>query len=250
MALALATPAGAWTAGIDITTGQATYDLTYGIEPDTTAEFDNGMDAIVPPPAPGMTKYAYFVTTGTFRELSTDIRPETVWQLYMMSDENISITWDQPPVPLSLTLITMTENDAVIQQVPDISGDQSLSLEPGTHIVKINAAAASSGNPDSGNSDDAGYVTYHPPAVVTEATTPAPTDTPPLSTPAATAVQTGNPTVAENAAAIDTPTKEGGAMMTVAVPAATKALPTQSPVSAAIPLGGLGIIMIRYLKKQ
>ena len=244
--LTSAIPAGAWTAGIDITTGQATYDLTYGIEPNTTVEFDNGVDTIVPPPAPGMTKYAYFVTTGTFRELNTDIRPETGWQLYVMSDENISITWDQTPVPLSLTLVTMTENDAVSRQVPDMNAEQSLSLEPGTHVVTIIATAATgSGNSDSGDPD---YVPYHPLAVVTETSTPVGTQILPI--PTSTMVQTENPADKKIGASTDVPIEEGDGTMTGTVPANTTSSPTQSPISAIIPLAGLGIFLFRFFKKQ
>lgn len=253
MTLILAIPVGAWTSGVDITTGQTTYNLLYGVEPNTTAEFDIGFDTIVPPPAPGMKKYAYFVTTGTFRELSKDIRPETGWQIYLISDENISITWDQPPVPLSITAITMTENDATSQQVPDMITEQSLSLESGTHIVTITAptsSGGSGGSSASGSSGQSNDVTYRPPAVETETYTLAPANTPATSTAVPNILPTGSPVDAETVASSDGAIGEGGGVVTVAIPKNTKSLPTQSPISVAIPLAGLGIFLIVCLKKQ
>ena len=243
--LAIAVPAGAWTAGIDITTGLATYELEYGIEPNTTAEFDNGVDEGVPPPAPTMTKAAYFVTTGLFRELTRDIRPEVGWQLYIMSNEDVSVTWDQPPVSLRLTPVTVTGSEVLYQEEVNMDTQQSLYLVSGTHYLTISASDAGSGEPA-----NPGIITYHPPAVVTATPTPVPDDTP-TPTPVPTAVQTEKTPAATAApTAVPVPTGDSEQGMTVAVPANTTTLPTQSPLSAIIPLAGAGIFLLIYLRKQ
>ncbi|KAF1078992.1 hypothetical protein [Methanogenium sp. MK-MG] len=243
--LATAVPASAWTAGIDVTTDQTTFELEYGIEPNSTAQVDSDVDVIAPPPVPVMTKFAYFVTDGHFRELYTDVRPEAGWQLYIQSDEEISVTWDQPPVSLNLTPVSVIGSDVISRQAIDMSLQQSLSLVPGRHYIMITAAAAGS------DPVDVGSITYRPPIVVTATSTQVPGDTPVPPTPVSTAVQTEKNTAATAAAtAIPVPTGNAEPGMTVAVPANTTATPTQSPISAAIPFAGAGIFLAIYLRKQ
>lgn len=254
--LVLACPASAWTSGIDITTGQATYDLQYGIEPNSTAECDNGIDRIVPPPAPGMTKSAYFVTTGIFRELSTDIRPEVGWQLFLMSDENISITWDKPPVPLSISMVSTTRSDSISSPVPDMRSETDITLLPGTHILAITAGTtggedANDGGGSAGDSDDSD-TTYQPPQVVTS-TTPVATDAPVQQTPApdvtdTIATQNGEEQVPDNPDGNDV--KAGATVAIPVVPTNSTATPTQTPISVTAPIAGLGLILALRMRNN
>lgn len=256
IALILACPASAWTTGINIATGNATYDLQYGIEPNSTAECDNGIDGIVPPPAPGMKKAAYFVTTGTFRELSTDIRPETGWQLFLMSDENISITWDSPPVPLGLAMVSTTLSESFPSPVPDMRSETDITILPGTHILAITAGTtggedANDGGGSSGDSDDS-YTTYQPPQVVTS-TTPVATDAPVQQTPApdvtdTIAPQNGEEQIPDHPDGNDV---EAGATVPMPVmPANSTAKPTQTPMPIAAPLIGLGVTIALSMRNN
>lgn len=255
LTLISACPACAWTTGIDIATGNATYDLHYGIEPNSTAECDNGIDSIVPPPAPGMKKAAYFVTTGAFRELSTDIRPETGWQLFLMSDENISITWDSPPVPLRLGMVSTTRSDSVLSPVPDMRSETDITLLPGTHILAITAGTTSGDDEnsggDTGDSDDSGAI-YQPPQVVTAAT-PVATDTPLPQTPSpdggeTTIPQNSEVQLPENPDGNDT--NAGPTVPMPVMPSNSTATPTKTPVSIAAPLAGLGVTIALSMRNN
>ena len=241
-------PAAAWTAEMDVTTGTVTFDLEYGVDLNSTAQFDSGVDEAVPPPIPGIIKYAaYFVLPdGVFKELSIDIRPEAGWQMYVFSDEDLSLAWSKPPVSLSLTPVGLSEGGEVYKQSLNMSAQQSLSLEPGRYYVTIAPAT-------SGDEPTPTIIAYQPPAVVTATPTPQPTGTPVPQTPVSVVTQVGTPaappvaaTEAPTAVPVATGNIEPG--MTVSVPDNTT-IPTQSPISAMVPLAGAGIFILFYRRK-
>ncbi|MDO9540608.1 MAG: hypothetical protein Q7J09_11495, partial [Methanocalculus sp.] len=92
-----------WNVGVTFTAGATTNDLAFGVHPDGTDGFDNGLDVPAPPAPPGATVDSYFPLADMFFDrLYTDIRglidadhPDRTWDLNVKSTtEQMTLSWN------------------------------------------------------------------------------------------------------------------------------------------------------------
>jgi|GEM_PF-739522 len=89
------------------------FELYFGVHPDGTDGYDQGLDVLSPPPSPGANLDVYFAVSGLFGRLSTDIRSSekvpVEWTLVVDSGTDFSLSWDISGLPSRYTKITLAD---------------------------------------------------------------------------------------------------------------------------------------------
>ena len=136
LCMLMLSPASAWSNDIAIESGDNQATLTFGIETNALDEFDQ-MDIPFPPPPPNAPLEAYFISTGMFDKLSTDLRERPDWIISLKSNDDMIISWDTPPEDLTLEYDTQTVN---------MNSQSELRLPEGAYQIHI--SKSSSKHPD------------------------------------------------------------------------------------------------------
>ncbi|GEM_PF-4770567 len=133
---AIAQTGNSWTAPIRIQIGNHNFDLSFGVNPNATAGFDDGVDIITAPPPPA-TPYAYFSLAVFPNFLQADRRGPNnsiSWNLRIMNTGGASstVSWDVSQVPTSvnkLSIVSLSETVNMLQTPSKTYvGDQSLQI--------------------------------------------------------------------------------------------------------------------------
>lgn len=137
-------PACAWTTNMTVSSGDYSETFTIGIASDASDGFD-GYDLPLPPKPPSRVFDAYLKGDGTFNRLQTDVRVTPGWELIVVSDEGIEITWAAPPKALRLNDGTSTV---------DMTETSTWSLDAGEYSLLISLDSGDTSDTSSGSSSD------------------------------------------------------------------------------------------------
>lgn len=136
-----------WSVLFNITSGTSKQpSLKFGVNETATDDFDSHLDILAPPPGPDAKKYSHFeIDNMFFSTLYHDYRsilnlsnPRENWELIIVSDEEVNLSWDSSNVPNEILILQMDIDGTVV----DMKENHNYTIPAGSYRINVTADLA------------------------------------------------------------------------------------------------------------